>query len=61
MTRPPGRPGDDAERDADLRASLRPADELPQRRPRRRQVEVEGVEEPLRPVVERAVADLVAV
>ncbi|MFL6176683.1 MAG: hypothetical protein ACJ715_08510 [Ornithinibacter sp.] len=60
MTRPPGRPGHDAERDAALRASLRPADELAERRPRRRQVEVEGVEESLRPVVDQAVADLVA-
>jgi hypothetical protein len=60
MTCPPGRSGDDAEPEVDLRASLRPAEELPARRPRRRQVEVEGVEESLRPMVEQAVAELVA-
>jgi hypothetical protein len=60
MTHPSGPPCDDAEPDVDLRASLRPAHELPERLPRRRQVEVEGVEESLRPMVDQAVADLVA-
>ncbi len=61
MTRPPGRPGEDATPGVDdVRASLRHADDLPERRPRRRQVEVDGVEESLRPMVDQAVADLVA-
>lgn len=41
---------------AGLRGSLRPASELPERRPRRREVRVDGVDESLAPIVERAVA-----
>ena len=49
------RPGD---ADDDLRASLRSAQDLPARRPRRRAVELDGVDASLTPVVDRAIADL---
>jgi hypothetical protein len=68
VSHPPGRPGDPSGHQGDLsgpngdelRAALRPAGELPERRPRRRRVEVDAVDESLRTVVEQAVADLVA-
>ncbi len=42
----------------ELRAQLRPARELPERRPSRQLVDVVGVDESLRPVIDAASADL---
>lgn len=44
----------------EFRAHLRPTGDLPQRRASRREVIVEGVDEELRPLVDAAVADLMA-
>ncbi len=40
----------------DLRGSLKPAGELPERRARRREVRFAGVDQSLAPIIERAVA-----
>jgi hypothetical protein len=57
----PDGPASDARKPlgGDPRQALRPAAELPQGRRRRRAVRLDGVDESLRPVVDRAVADLV--
>jgi hypothetical protein len=56
---PSGRPSEATPpKGDDLRASLRPPDEIPVRRPGRRAVDVDGVDESVRPLVDQAVTDL---